>query len=1193
MLRYIFFSLTLSISFPILSQTNYEVTHYTVEDGLMSNEVKQIIEDKHGVIWVRNGLGFSRLLGDEIENITGIESENDYSEFQIYNTDLFNSKYILRDNHLKKRVLSKEYILPFTIYENGVFKTQKIKSEYPQIDNKGYTYIFHESTEDTTWLAIKPNNLDTIDLLKRFNLKINEIIAKAGPSLIRHNSPGNFDLIDFESNTSYPIQLSKSVVSIKKYALVDSFHIAILAFDKELNNSGLTTTYYNEFGERIEEEVKIRNYRFYIYNFNESQITDSLIFAADSWLNIRFESKLHNYSKALIKLHNYGVIEIENGLIEILWNNLPNRKLIDFAFDHDGNAFGLFKNQNLYYIRNKKEEHELPISDDFESFLIDRQENIFIFGDLGLYKLSKNNYNYKIWSQYKGQSNSKDLYNWMHNQSIKQSNTEIEIFFDLSATLKIFGLVNDSLMLIDSVSNFSGAYSDQMKWNNKLFFHIDISKQNKYVNTLLIIDSGLNVRLLEVGSGFKLFKSREALYLANDQGIFQVVNNDIKSRFAFEPNSKYLPNPIFSLKRSASESYFPLTIGFERKVDSAITSVQYSIDKNEFIEDRGYDGQLKLSPVYIKDNLWFSNFKNTDSIIFVKGDKVQMIDNASAFLADDMGRVIEDNYENLIISSSEGICVIPSTLDTILKPSSDLFSAYIKDFALTEDKKTLWVYTSQGIHRIKLNNDLLSNPDIKTLPILHTRGYKIELEGDSILKVYNKKGIGKLKIGNNQFISNAAELYFKGLRINYNRIENWSEYTDHIVQDLGNTMPFNITFPYNKNHLTFDYQGVSHTNKQPLIYFHQLEGMDTNFVGTTSKSATYSNLEPGDYTFKVFAQDENNNTSRVISCTFSIAPPYWETWWFISLVIIIGGGVMYTGYQWRVRALKARQLELVAEVDKATFEIREQKAEIEEAHREITDSIAYAKRIQGAILPPLKLVKEYLAKSFVLYKPKDVVAGDFYWMQPEGDTTYFAAADCTGHGVPGAMVSVVCNNALNRSVKEFGLKKPGEILDKTRELVITEFEKSEEDVKDGMDIALVSLSFDKDGGRKTEDGTGAILQYAGAHNPLWIIRKGATEIEEIKANKQPIGKFDEPKPYTNHEIDLKEGDTLYVFSDGYVDQFGGEKGKKFKSLNFKRLLLSIQDQDMESQRSTIDEAFENWKGELEQIDDVCVIGVRL
>ena len=257
-----------------------------------------------------------------------------------------------------------------------------------------------------------------------------------------------------------------------------------------------------------------------------------------------------------------------------------------------------------------------------------------------------------------------------------------------------------------------------------------------------------------------------------------------------------------------------------------------------------------------------------------------------------------------------------------------------------------------------------------------------------------------------------------------------------------------------------------------------------------------------------------------------------------------------------------------------------QKLEVEEKNREILDSINYAKRIQNAILPPDLLVKEYLASSFIHYKPKDIVAGDFYWMEPTKEGVIFAAADCTGHGVPGAMVSVVCNNGLNRSVREYGLTDPGKVLDKTREIVIQEFEKSEDEVKDGMDIALCKLN-------------GNSLEFAGAHNPLWIIRKGASEIEEIKANKQPIGKFLEPLPYTTHKVELNKGDSIYIFSDGYLDQFGGDKGKKFKTANFKKLLISIQGETMENQKKILDQTFEDWRGSLEQLDDVCVIGVKI
>ncbi|MDX2359388.1 MAG: tetratricopeptide repeat protein [Crocinitomicaceae bacterium] len=257
--------------------------------------------------------------------------------------------------------------------------------------------------------------------------------------------------------------------------------------------------------------------------------------------------------------------------------------------------------------------------------------------------------------------------------------------------------------------------------------------------------------------------------------------------------------------------------------------------------------------------------------------------------------------------------------------------------------------------------------------------------------------------------------------------------------------------------------------------------------------------------------------------------------------------------------------------------LKEQKKLVETKSDEIQASIQYAKRIQAAILPQYKAVTDALNNVFVIFKPKDVVAGDFYWLEKRDSCILFAVADCTGHGVPGAMVSVVCNNGLNRSVREHGLTDPGKILDSTREIIVREFEKSEDDVKDGMDIALCCLE-------------GNQLNYAGAHNPLWIIRKG--ELLHFKANKEPIGKFETPTPYTTHNIELEKGDTIYLFSDGLVDQFGGPQNKKYKSVNFKKLLLSIQEKSMGKQKELIQKAFYEWKGTEEQIDDVCVLGFR-
>ena len=262
--------------------------------------------------------------------------------------------------------------------------------------------------------------------------------------------------------------------------------------------------------------------------------------------------------------------------------------------------------------------------------------------------------------------------------------------------------------------------------------------------------------------------------------------------------------------------------------------------------------------------------------------------------------------------------------------------------------------------------------------------------------------------------------------------------------------------------------------------------------------------------------------------------------------------------------------------------IAKQKELVEDKQKEILDSINYAKRIQSAILAREEDIKKHLPESFLLYRPKDIIAGDFYFFEVTDTHIFYAAADCTGHGVPGALMSVVCSNSLTRCVKEFGLKKPGEILDKTRELVVETLKKSGEEVKDGMDISLIAFS---------RTNMLENIQWAGANNPLWYIKNNA--LAEIKGDKQPIGLYDASKPFTSHPISLNRGDMLFLFTDGYADQFGGPKGKKFKYKQFQEVLESISSKDPSKQVNILEEKFLNWKGELEQVDDVCVIGIRV
>ena len=256
---------------------------------------------------------------------------------------------------------------------------------------------------------------------------------------------------------------------------------------------------------------------------------------------------------------------------------------------------------------------------------------------------------------------------------------------------------------------------------------------------------------------------------------------------------------------------------------------------------------------------------------------------------------------------------------------------------------------------------------------------------------------------------------------------------------------------------------------------------------------------------------------------------------------------------------------------------------IAEKNKEINDSINYAERLQRSLMASKKILEENLDNYFIYFNPKEAVSGDFYWASNLSDNRFvLVCADSTGHGVPGAIMSMMNMNSLKEAVKE-GQSTSDTILNYTRKIIIDTLanDGSIEGGKDGMDAALIILNKEK-----------TTLQFTLANNPLWLIRNG--ELIEYKADKMPVGKHDnQNQPFTKIEIGLEKGDQIYLSTDGYADQFRGENQKKFKSSTLKKLLLSISDKSMSEQREIIDKDFENWRGSLEQIDDVFIIGVRI
>jgi serine phosphatase RsbU (regulator of sigma subunit)/ligand-binding sensor domain-containing protein len=382
---------------------------------------------------------------------------------------------------------------------------------------------------------------------------------------------------------------------------------------------------------------------------------------------------------------------------------------------------------------------------------------------------------------------------------------------------------------------------------------------------------------------------------------------------------------------------------------------------------------------------------------------------------------------------------------------------------------------------------------------------------------------------------------------------------------------------FKQHNLTFFFGGISSKLEAKPEYRWRLKGFEEEWGDWSNKTEVrFTNLHEGDYTFMLQAKDIYGNISETVEYSFSIKPP-----WHRTIVAYIAYLLFFIAFVWGAINVSTRSLKKI--IREATAEIVAQKDDIEEKNKDIMSSIRYAQRIQEAVSPQKKLMDKVFPEHFVLWKPRDIVSGDFYWMMQKNGKAIIAAADCTGHGVPGAFMSIMGISFLNEIANNKDVNTAAEALNQLRHNVITSLnqEGSETDTKDGMDISLCVYDFDT-----------MMMQFAGAYNPLYMIREG--ELSVIKADRMPIGVHErDDKPFTNMEFSMHKGDIYYILSDGYIDQFGGDKGKKFMTKRFKELLLEIYDKPMETQKEILWNTIVEWRGDIEQIDDIIIIGIKV
>lgn len=399
-------------------------------------------------------------------------------------------------------------------------------------------------------------------------------------------------------------------------------------------------------------------------------------------------------------------------------------------------------------------------------------------------------------------------------------------------------------------------------------------------------------------------------------------------------------------------------------------------------------------------------------------------------------------------------------------------------------------------------------------------------------------------------------------------------------------IPNQLALNYNQNHITFSFVGIDWKYPSSLKYSFILENVDQTWSDPNYKNeVTYSGLAPGDYTFRVVSYNKNMVKSRNEEVFhFTVTPPFWKAWWFYVIILAFLLICVYFYIKTREKVLKERQKFLESEVQTRTVDLLKEKEIVEKQNQKIRESIEYARKIQEAILPKTNIFQKHFTDHFVLFKPKDIVSGDFYWIQESINKVIIAVVDCTGHGVPGAFMSIIGKNLLDKIVRELYITQPNEILNQLNIELLNFLDQNKEKyyIKDGMDIAILSVH------KQTKE-----LEFAGSYNPLYVVQND--ELMELKSDKISIGdpKNQKENLFSSVKLQLSEGDVLYLFTDGFPDQKGGINNKKFFYAPFRELLFSMYAQPMENQMLKLEQTITEFIGNNEQTDDICVIGVRL
>ena len=885
-----------------------------------------------------------------------------------------------------------------------------------------------------------------------------------------------------------------------------------------------------------------------------------------------------NYYEGLLKLENDSLVKCKGG-------DFYTEKDIYGIIPYKNNQFIISTGEHTLYIYNKG----TGLSKKPKSKYFSDLENLLKSSELYVNSVQKTKTGFLINTLWNGiiltDNNFKITENY-NKKSGFQDETVVSSFFENDKHIEPIWLgmyngiskieINNPIRKIPDNYGIKGDVNDIIRFNNELYFatssgvyKLQYNKETKKYRFNIIKETSQN----QIWS-LNIFNNN---LLISGYYVYNLSKNDIAI--------SEINNPTYKIINYNNSWYFASVIGFN----------EYTFDNNKF----SIKNKTKLIKDEIKDiikdsynNLWLSSSKGelirfcinkNDTIIeyFNKKENFKTAKHIYVFnylkntyVSTDTKLLRYNNKKNEFTQelnfNKEFYKILINIKSFITDKNGTIYISKIVDnfneiIKIEQKDKDTFVIDRNTLKRI---------PQMQSLIIYPDKNGQIWISTTEGLFLYNANNKTK---SNTKFttlirkVSREDTILFNGTYFIEGKIK---------IKQPESNKP---TFTFKHNSLTFYFASPFFIEEQEIKFQTFLEGFDKTWSKPTKiPFKEYTNLNENTYTFKVKAINIYGDESEIAEYSFTILPPWYRSFWafivyFLIFIIIV----------WIIVKLNTMRLEKDKEhleeiVKERTAEIIAQKTEIEEKNHHITSSIEYASRIQYALLTPNEIVSKYLPEHFILFKPRDIVSGDFYWLKQIGNHTIYAAADCTGHGVPGAFMSMLGISFLNEIVSKTRFDNAGEILDKLRKKVKASLRQTGKDneSKDGMDIAVCIIN------KET-----LIVEYAGAYNPLYIIRK--RKLIEIKATRNPIGIYLNEESFKNHKFQLEKGDILYTFSDGYIDQFGGEDERKFKTKNFKNLLIEISDKPMHQQKETLEEILVKWRGNIEQTDDIIVFGVKI